>query len=119
MNNFTKKLLIDEINSTVSGLGRKSSQQISHYLDVIFKVLKTGSQWHTINSILHYTTYHKKFLYWNKLNVFQNTYIKLLKLIKSKFLNYEFTKQLFIDSSMIKNIRGIDCLGSNIEKPLS
>lgn len=33
MNNFTKKLLIDEIISITSRLGRKSSQQIGHYLE--------------------------------------------------------------------------------------
>ena len=84
-----------------------------HYLDVIFSILKSGAQWNTINSKLHYTTYHKRFIYWNKLNIFCNGYNKILEIINSKYINRNFTKNLFIDSTMIKNIKGVDNIGPN------
>ena len=49
--------------------GRHNEREIEHYIEVIYKVLRTGSQWKYINSPLHYTTYHKKFIKWNTCNL--------------------------------------------------
>ena len=68
-------------------------------------------QWHNLKEPLHYTTYHKMFIKWSKLNIFQNAYYILVKLAHSD--NLLNLNNLFIDSSMIKNVRGVDCIGKN------
>jgi hypothetical protein len=101
-------------NPNKSTKGRHNEKEIEHYIDVIYKVLRTGSQWKHINAPLHYTTYHKKFIKWNNINLFQNVFYIIIKLLKYKnILNDNFLKDLYIDSTMIKNIRGIEFLGSN------
>jgi len=101
-------------NPNKSTKGRHNEKEIEHYIDVIYKVLRTGSQWKHINAPLHYTTYHKKFIKWNNINLFQNVFYIIIKLLKYKnILNDDFLKDLYIDSTMIKNIRGIEFLGSN------
>jgi transposase len=94
--------------------GRHNEREIEHYIEVIYKVLRTGSQWKHINSPLHYTTYHKKFIKWNNHNLFQNVFYIIIKLLKHEnILDNDFLKDLYIDSTMIKNIRGVEFLGSN------
>ena len=94
--------------------GRKNKRSLDHYIDVIFKVLKTGMQWHELNTPLHYTTYHKKFILWNKLNIFNRSYHILIKLlILTNSITIDDLKLLSIDSSMIKNIKGVDNIGQN------
>ena len=63
---------------------------------------------------MHYTTYHKKFIKWNNNDLFQNVFYIIIKLLKyENILNNDFLKDLYIDSTMIKNIRGVEFLGSN------
>ena len=94
--------------------GRKNKLPIDDYLSVISYVLKTGIQWYNLREPLHYTTYHKKFIKWNKHNIFQNAFYLLLKLMKLKnILDNDELKNLFVDCSMIKNVKGVDLIGSN------
>lgn len=95
-------------------VGRPNKMNNIHYLEEILNILKTGKQWNEITNILHYTTYHKKYMYWCKHKVFQNAYYILIKLLKYKnILKKENLENLYIDSTMIKNNRGIDLLGLN------
>ena len=94
--------------------GRHNQKEIDHYIEVIYKVLRTGTQWKHINSQLHYTTYHTKFIKWNNNNLFQNVFYIIIKLLKHEnILNSDFLKDLYIDSTMIKNIKGTEFLGTN------
>ena len=114
MNKFTKKILLNVIKTTCNKRGRKCSKENSHYLDEIFTVLKTGKQWNQINNTLHSDTYYKKFIYWNKNNIFQTAYNLMITILKNnKYINHQSTKELFTDTSMIKNIKGMDMLGKN------
>ena len=82
-----------------------------HYLDTILYVLKTGIAWREIVSDTHFSTYHKKFMFWAKNKVFQNSYYAIIALLhKSKKL---CLKNLFIDTTMIKNIKGVETIGVN------
>ena len=67
-------------------------------------------QWHLLNEKLHYTSYHKKHIEWCKLGVYDLVYNLVIKLCK---FNGKELKNLFIDSSMIKNIKGTDAIGKN------
>ena len=100
--------------SNKNNVGRPNKMNNKHYIDNILHVLKTGIQWKEIKSTLHYTTYHKKFISWNNNKVFQNVFYILIKLLKLKNkINEQVIKDLYIDSTMIKNNRGIDLLGPN------
>lgn len=116
MNKFLIELIKFYINKipNKNTKGRKNEKDIEHYIEVIYKVLRFGSQWKNINSPLHYTTYHKKFIKLNNNNLFQNVFYIIIKLLKyENILNNDFLKDLYIDSTMIKNIRGVEFLGSN------
>lgn len=114
MNIFTKKIILDVIKLTCNSRGRSCSQENSHYLDEIYTVLKTGKQWNQIKNTLHHDTYYKKFIYWSKNNIFEKSYYLMLKILKNnKYINHNSIKELFTDTSMIKNIKGIDNLGKN------
>ena len=43
------KLYLNEINK-----GRPEKEEINHYIDVIFKVIKTGIPWRALNEKLHF-----------------------------------------------------------------
>ena len=116
MNKFLLELIKFYLNKNPnkSNKGRHNEKNIEHYIEIIYKVLRTGSQWKHINSTLHYTTYHKKFIKWNKSDLFQNVFYIIIKLLKYKnILNDDFLKDLYIDSTMIKNIKGTEFLGTN------
>lgn len=115
MNKVLKTIIVSLIEKLdYHNLGRKNKKQIHHYVDTIFHVLKSGIQWNCLTQELHYTTYHKKFIKWSSLNIFKLAYKAIIKMLKkNKVLNKNTTKNLFIDSSMIKNIRGVDLLGKN------
>jgi len=94
--------------------GRKNAEPLDHYIDIIEYVLRTGIQWKELRAKLHYTTYHKKFMIWSEFKVFQNAFYILIKMMKShNYIRNEDLQNLFVDSSMIKNIRGIDETGIN------
>lgn len=97
--------------------GRPLKEPIEHYIDAICYVLKTGIPWIALEDTrfnLHWTTYHKKFLLWSEHKVFEQTYSSILDLLQNKNILTPATLQdLYIDSSMIKNIKGVDFLGCN------
>lgn len=118
MREATKALIKLVIKATLKpdkrNRGRHNKENLDHYIEVINYVLKTGIQWNQLHEKLHYTTYHKKFVRWNQCQIFQTTYNILLKLLKAqKYLKNDDLKNLYIDSSMIKNIRGRDKTGIN------
>lgn len=108
------KIILKTCVMNKSKSGRKNKLPVDDYLSVIGYVLKTGIQWYNLRESLHYTTYHKKFIKWNKHNIFQNAFYLLVKLMKLKnILDNDELKNLFVDCSMIKNVKGVDLIGSN------
>jgi transposase len=94
------------------------SRKLSHVmcLECILKILKKGLVWRDIGiDGIHYTTFYKRFAKWAKLNVFKSIWHCLIDLYVSKKLKVSKTwfKVLFIDSTMVKNINGRDCIGRN------
>lgn len=94
--------------------GRPEKLERFEYINEILYVLKTGIQWNQLRSKLHWSTYYKKFTKWARLNVF-STCFKILNQIlkKSKYLKNSSYETLYVDSSMIKNVRGRDKVGVN------
>ncbi|AYV76968.1 MAG: hypothetical protein Barrevirus6_6 [Barrevirus sp.] len=92
--------------------GRNLKNEFASYLDVIFYVLTTGIPWRAIKGAkLHFTTYHKFFQKLVGLAIFEMTYkILLLTYYKN---DPDKIKNLFIDSTMIRNINGKDNTGKN------
>ena len=105
--NIIDKLVIQ---SRTNPRGRRPAATTKHYLKQIMSVLRSGMQWHHLKSDLHYTTYHKTHMKWCKLGIYELAFKLSLKL--AKFSRGEL-KNLFIDSSMIKNKQGKDCIGAN------
>jgi len=115
MNHLTHSLL-EKIYYSIfpSNPGTKNSYPISHYIDIFGYVLKTGIAWRDIRAPLHWSTYYKKFQLWAKKGLFQLLHQSLLSIaLQKNYLSKEYLKNLFIDSTMIKNFKGIDLLGKN------
>ncbi len=92
--------------------GRKLKKNFKHYLDNIFYVLRYGIPWNSLPYTgLHYTTYHKFYTKLISLNIFELAYKILSK--KYYYKNKDQFKNIYIDSSMIKNINGSEFTGKN------
>lgn len=110
------KLYLKEINygNTTINKGRPEKEDIDHYIKVIFYCIKSGIPWNMLKEKLHFSTYHKKFIKWNNLNVFENIHGIIIKLLKYKnLLKDSDLKNLYIDTTMIKNIKGHEFIGPN------
>lgn len=102
-------------------MGRPSKKSDEWYITQIFKVLRTGMQWESIGTDeIHYTTIYKRFKLYSDNHIFQKAFeYYLIKLRKkgiylfSKKINKAPLGNLSIDTTLIKNIRGIDSLGKN------
>jgi len=113
MNKLTTQIL-EQLHNQTFKLGRKNSYPLTHYIEVFRYVLKTGISWRDLNYPLHWSTYYKKFLSWINAGIFHKLHTIILKLATSKkIINSENLKTLYIDSTMIKNFKGIDLLGKN------
>lgn len=118
INNLNKRLIklyLKEINYGNNSItkGRPDKEDIDHYIDIIFKVIKTGIPWKALNEKLHFSTYHKKFVKWNNLYLFENINKIIIKLLNSRNLLFNNSKDLYIDTTMTKNINGHEYIGSN------
>ena len=110
------KLYLKKINYGNQSItkGRPDKEKVDHYINIIFKVIKTGIPLKTLNKKLHFSTYHKKFIKLNNLNLFENIYKIIIKLLHNRNLLFiDNIKDLYIDSTMIKNINDYEYLGSN------
>jgi len=69
--------------------------------------------------LAHYTTFHKRFLIWCKLDVFKTLWKYFLRVyVKNKFQkDKDWFKILVIDSTNIKNVSGIDSIGYHNKEP--
>ena len=93
---------------------RPSLKSIEHYTSVIFQVLRTGMQWNELKEDCHYTTYHKKFVEWSNAGIFSLAHKITVKHARvNELITDEDLNTLSIDTSMIKNNRGVDEIGPN------
>ncbi len=93
---------------------RKSKYSNHYYVKNIFYVLKTGIQWNYLICESHFTSVYKKFILWTKNNVFNNFFKNNVDLyLTYKLINNDYLKDVYIDSSHIKNINGCDTIGHN------
>lgn len=94
--------------------GRPDKISKDEYLKEILYVLRTGIQWRELRTKLHWSTYYKKFCKWANAGVFSNTFKLLNKIIKKgKYLKDTSYQTLYIDATMVKNVRGHDLTGVN------
>jgi transposase len=94
--------------------GRPEKLKKEAYLKEILYVLRTGIQWKELRSELHWSTYYKKFCKWANSGVFRTSFELLHKIMrKGKYLKESSYKKLYIDATMIKNVKGKDLIGVN------
>jgi transposase len=112
-------LIIEKINKVAFQLDppiRRRKAPHSEVTEVILFLLKTGVPWrYTRPRDVSFHTVYKRFRVWEKLGVFEKVWKDLLATYSEKQLqtNANWFKKLFIDSTMIKNVAGRDCLGRN------
>ena len=71
-------------------------------------------QWNELTEDCHYTTYHKSFVTWSKVGIFSLAHKILVQNARvNGFISNSDLDILSIDTSMIKNNRGVDEIGAN------
>ena len=85
-------------------------------LEYLYQLLRTGMAWRDL--IVHSATYHavyKRLILWKRNDVLTKTWHIIMKEYASRrlFLDPTWFKNIFIDSTMIKNVAGVDGTGAN------
>lgn len=84
--------------------------------DMVY-VLKTGMPWRELRSCtgIPWQTVYKRFQKWMQMGLFQTVWRCMLEQYVARRLDHNprWFCELFIDSTMIKNQYGVDCLGKN------
>jgi transposase len=109
--------IIEIINVEVP-MKRKYKINNEYCLEKIYEVLKTGISWNNLYTInCHYSTIYKRFKYWVKLNIFNKIWNYILQEYTNKQLLKDklHFKTLFIDSTMVRNHLGYQCIGRNYQ----
>ena len=92
-------------------VGRNRAYPIKHYFTQIFYVLQTGISWRKLRVPLHWTTYYKFHQQCCQIGFFSLLHTTVICVLE-KTDRIEM-KNMYIDSTMIKNIGGVDFLGKN------
>jgi hypothetical protein len=67
-----------------------------------------------MNNICSYSTYYIKINLWTNNKVFINVYKIFINFLKNnKILKYKDLKNIFIDTTNIRNKHGLDCIQRN------
>ena len=84
------------------------------YFEIV-NTIKNGSKWKSIlNKDASYTVFYRKHCYWVNKKLYQLAYfITILYLKQNRYITYKQINNCYIDSSMIRNKNGIDCIGRN------
>ena len=104
-----------EIKKLKTNRGRKSLINNNEiYYNEFVNLLKEGKQWRDLKNIASYTVYFKKFKEWSINNLFKEAYfILILYLIQHRYITYKQLNNTYIDSTMIRNKKGSECIGMN------
>lgn len=104
-----------EIKKNRSNRGRKpliNNNEI--YYNEFIDLLRSGKKWRDLKNIASYTVYFKKFKEWSNNNLFKEAYfILILYLNQHRYITYKQINNTYIDSTMIRNKQGIECIGMN------
>ena len=77
-------------------------------------MFKKGGKWRDIKSIASYTVFYKKFKEWSENNLFKEAYfILILYLTQHRYIKTKDINNTYIDSTMIRNKQGSECIGRN------
>ena len=87
----------------------------------VFFLMRTGISWSDIQFLqgvagnIHYQSIYKRFQKWNQYDILQHAWKKLFEKYKNSRLSKDATHftNLYIDTTMIKNLAGRDCTGGN------
>ena len=114
---FTNKII--EIIENIDVPKRARRVDTREALRGILYVYETGAQWRNLSVKPHYTTFHKRFVKWSKLDVFPALWKYVLHVYSKTKIKEDKTwfKHLIIDSTNIKNVSGIDCIGYHNKEP--
>jgi hypothetical protein len=84
------------------------------YFEIV-NTIKNGSKWKSIiNKYASYTVFYRKHCEWVNNKLYQLAYfITILYLKQHRYITYKQINNCYIDSSMIRNKNGIDCIGRN------
>jgi transposase len=85
-------------------------------LVMILNVLTTGRPWYSLGTThCHFSTVYKRFRNWSENDKFLEIWQDLIKEYQNDKLGLDskWFQNLLIDSTMIKNYSGVDCLGRN------
>lgn len=109
--------IIDELENKKSMIRTRKLDNETAFRHIFF-VAYTGISWKTLHSILvdtHYQTVYKRFRKWIDLGIFEAAWMKLLSEYRTSRLskNALHFQNMYIDTTMIKNIGGRDCTGGN------
>ena len=104
-----------ELNKNKSKRGRKSLINDNEiYYNEFMGLLNEGKKWRDLKNIASYTVYFKKFRLWSINNLFKEAYfILILYLFQHRYITYKQINNCYIDSTMIRNKQGIECIGRN------
>jgi transposase len=104
-----------EITKIKSNRGRKPliiDNEI--FYNEFIDLLKEGKQWRDLKNFASYTVYFKKFKEWSINNLFKEAYfILILYLFQHRYITNKQINNSYIDSTMIRNKQGIECIGKN------
>jgi putative transposase len=106
MHKLARDQLIERIDTEFPYVwGRRQKYETGHYLDVIMRVLRSGTQWKLLKGEpCSWSTYHKKFLKWSKKGIFEKAFYSLTN---TPQFQGSIGDDFFIDSCIIANKRGL------------
>lgn len=111
--------IIQRLVETARSLDPPIRKRKANHHDVIANImslLKAGMPWRCVQQQkATFHTYFKRFDRWMRLGVFDMVWKDMLKYYSSRKLatDHKWFKELFIDTTMVKNIGGVDGLGKN------
>lgn len=116
ISDFNRQIILDVVQELCPC---RSNRKVSdaEVLDDAIYVLETGIQWRKLRTSGFYTqqAVYKRFVMWKKRGVFSEARRRITGSYVAKSLENDsgFFKNLYIDSTLVKNQRGIDYVGRN------
>jgi hypothetical protein len=106
---------LQKIKDKKTKKGRKKIYDNNTFFYYSFiNLLQNGQTWKSMNNICSYSTYYRKFNLWTNNKVFINVYKIFINFLKNnKILKYKDLKNIFIDTTNIRNKHGLDYIQRN------
>lgn len=82
--------------------GRRNSQKMEVYIDIIFTVLNTGISWNKLNGEIKGDTVKRKYYKWLKLNIFKMLHANIL----NNYIENNNIINTYVDSTDVANVNG-------------